>query len=471
MAIKYKMTSHEAFSHDSIDSYGYDWERVGNPNITPKYPFKIYLPQTTEDIVQVINEIRKLGQQLWIRSKGHSSNDLVLTDGGCVLCTEKLNHILELDEKNLTVTVQSGVILAQLDDYLWSKGYGLPVIGDHDHITAGGFASVGGISPASHRYGMFVDTVQKLDYVNWGGTVVNCSKTENPKNFYRLLTGTGRYGVIATLTIRIIHADKYKTVLKNRITHHIRLDKFLEASYKVISNPGNCVMERGVWLDIPIGGINLKFGQFSAYYETSQNWFKRLWNDVAYYVPHTIGLWAGRLPDKIDLIAKYVGMASIMFSPRYATIKNVERFTDKILDSTVGDPTRMFIVLAPQAAYAELLKKLYKLSVDYRKEHKCFTFISIYVKAIHSEYLAQGNPKKRFCEFMLYCGINPERMTQRVLEALASQVDDLCIGNGAFRYMHTKTVKDPERRKRIDPNAFYGGEDNYIIGPPVLSLD
>ena len=27
-----KIESHETFSHDSLDSLGYDWERIGNPN-------------------------------------------------------------------------------------------------------------------------------------------------------------------------------------------------------------------------------------------------------------------------------------------------------------------------------------------------------------------------------------------------------------------------------------------------------
>ena len=38
MAVQYKPTSHENLPHDSIDSLGYDWERVANPAIRPKYP-------------------------------------------------------------------------------------------------------------------------------------------------------------------------------------------------------------------------------------------------------------------------------------------------------------------------------------------------------------------------------------------------------------------------------------------------
>jgi len=44
-------------------------------------------------------------------------------------------------------------------------------------------------------------------------------------------------------------------------------------------------------------------------------------------------------------------------------------------------------------------------------------------------------------------------------------MDDLCIEHGAFRYMHTKTVKDPQRRRLIDPNAAYNREASAAHNP------
>lgn len=208
-AWKRRISSHERFDHDSIDSLGYDWERIANPGMAPRLPRKIYLPQTTEDIVRVVEEAKALGERLSIRSKGHSSNDLVLTDGGSLLLTEKLNRIVEIDHDAMTATVQAGAVSAQVDDHLSTMGLGLPVIGDHDHITVGGFASVGGISPASHRFGLFVDTVQQIEYVTWDGELVRASREENADHFHKVLTGLGQHGVLATLTVRIIRIDKY----------------------------------------------------------------------------------------------------------------------------------------------------------------------------------------------------------------------------------------------------------------------
>jgi hypothetical protein len=199
----------------------------------------------------------------------------------------------------------------------------------------------------------------------------------------------------------------------------------------------------------------MKLGQFSAYHPTGQTTLARTRDRVAYNALHGLGYVAGRLPKPIDRALKYVGMAGVMFSPSYATMKNVEFFTDKILDSTVGDPTRMFIVLAPLDAYEELLRASYDLMREFRDQHDCFTFISVYVKAITSPYLAQGRENKRFCELMFYCGMAEGSRDAATLENLVLRLDDLVIKHAGYRYMHSLTSKDPARRDKVDPNMHY----------------
>ena len=48
----------------------------------------------------------------------------VALKGGIMICTRLMNHILELDEENLTVTVEPGVLLMQLQAYV-EEGYEL----------------------------------------------------------------------------------------------------------------------------------------------------------------------------------------------------------------------------------------------------------------------------------------------------------------------------------------------------------
>ena len=56
---------------------------------------------------------------------------------------------------------------------------------------------------------------------------------------------------------------------------------------------------------------------------------------------------------------------------RIASIKNIEFFTDKLLDSTVGDPTRMLIVLGPLDRYEQLFREQWALLEEYREKTDC----------------------------------------------------------------------------------------------------
>jgi FAD binding domain len=448
-----KIESHETFSHDSLDSLGYDWERIGNPKIGPKFPLKVYMPRTPEDVAKAVKECKTLGQELKVRSKGHSSNDLVLAEGGAVLLMQGMDQIIDVDEEGLTATVQGGAISALIDDHLAALGLGLPVIGDHRDITVGGFASVGGISPASHRFGMFIDNVLAMQFVDWDGEIKRCSATENSEDYYSLLAGLGRHGVITEVTLRLIQIDKYSTIWENHQDHYRSMDDFIAGTKPIIEEPGDVMMERGVWVDFKLGGgKHLGLGQFSAYKETSQTAIRKARNTSSYGVLHGIGRVAGNLPEKLDMALKYVGMGGVMLSPKFASIKNIEFFTDKVLDSTVGDPTRMLIVLGPLDRYEQLFRSCWALMDGYRESHGCFTFLSVYVKSIRSDYLARDG-QDRFCELMFYVGVHPDRMTPELLDEIVEKFDDIVIENNAYKYMHTRTTKDPDKRAKVDPNA------------------
>ena len=458
-----KIESHETVSHDSIDSLGYDWERIGNPHIKPKYPFKVYLPRTTEDVAAAVREVKQLGQQLRIRSKGHSSNDLVLADGGSVLLMQGMDRIIGVDQAAGTAHVQAGAISALIDDHLAELGWGLPIIGDHKDITVGGFMSVGGISPASHRFGMFIDNVLELQFVDWDGNIRHCSRTEDSEDFFSLLAGLGRHGVITEAVLRIIKIDKYRTIWVNEQSHFRTMDEFIAGTAPIIREPGDVMMERGVWVDFALPGKNnLRIGQFSAYKETSQTPVHKARNTASYGVLHGMGLVAGNLPTALDKALKYVGITGVLLSPKYASIKNIEFFTDKLLDSTVGDPTRMLIVLGPLDRYEQLFRELWGLLDSYRDRHGCLTFLSVYVKSIRSEYLARDG-QDRFCELMFYVGVHPDKMTSELLDEIVEQFDDIVISHNAYKYMHTRTTKDPVRRAKVDPNARHAERRRALV--------
>jgi hypothetical protein len=447
-----RISSHEAFVHDSIDGLGYDWSRVADPNQDPRFPLRIYLPQTTEDVVTVVTEAKRLGTPLTVRAHGHSSNDLVVTEGS-VLLTEKLDKVLEVDARGLTVTVQAGAASAAVDEVLATHGLGLKVIGDHAHVTTGGFASVGGISASSFRHGLFVDVLERFEYVTWDGEVLWCSRTENADRFYQVLLGLGRYGVITTLVIGVERVDKHATLWRNRQTHYRSVDDFLGAAGRLLGHPpADVKFLRGMWMD----GGKVQVGQFSEYVDTPNVPLARLQNDVAYGFLHGLGYVSGKLPARIDRALKYLGVLGIMYSPPYATQRNAESFSDKILDATVGEPTRYLVAIARQRQLDEVCRRLLQLLQRYRDEHGCFTVITLYLKGIRSEYLSQGDPEdEQWVEVLFYVAISPGKLPDTLLDRLVGEFDEICVDTGSYRYMHSKTSNNPQIRSRIDPNTAY----------------
>jgi hypothetical protein len=440
-----RIDSHQQISHDSIAGLGYDWSKVADPDTMPRYPFKVYLARSTDDVVAAIKETNALGQRLHTRSKGHSSNDLVLAEGGAVLLTQLMDRIVGFDPAAGRITVQAGVTNAAADDHLAERGYGLPVVGDHKDITVGGFVSLGGISPCSHRTGLFIEHVIELEYVNWQGEVRRCGPQHNPDEYWAIAGGLGRAGVITEATLEVIAIDKYRTVLVNEVARFAGFDAYLRGTRSLLAGVGDDVYAaRGMWLDLGKRAM----GQFSSYRHTEQTPLKKASDTVAYGGLHGIGLLAGTVPPSVDKVLKLAGMAGTLYSPKYATMKNVEFFTDKLIDTTVGDPTRMLIALVPLSAYESLVGKLWELVTGFRHRHGCFTFLSCYVKGITSPYLGE----ERFAEVTFLLGIRPGAFPDTLLTALVEQFDDLVIEHGALRYMHTRTIADAERRALLDPN-------------------
>jgi hypothetical protein len=451
------INQHETFVHDSIDSLFYDWDRIGDPGGPPRSPLKFYVPRTTDDVVRCVRECVQLGQVLTVRSKGHSSNDLVTPESGAVLLTEKLYGVLEVDQQAMTATVYAGTPSADVDEHLAPFGLGLPVIGDHAHITVGGFASVGGITPSSFRYGLFADTVQRLEYVDWSGGV---HTGDGADELHRLLLGLGRHGVITKVTVTIMRIDKHSTYWRNDDTRYDDLDSFIVASRDLCAAPpDDARFMRGMWVDFPRGsGKSLELGTFSVYRDADPSPARRSIESVAYGSLHRLGWLAGRLPRRVDELVKMAGMAGVVRAPKYATVKNAELFTEKILDATVGDPQRFLVVLAPMQVYEEMVRRMWDVVTDYRERYRCFTFITLYVKGITSAYLAQGDPEREhWAELLFYVGVDPDLLTESLLRQIVGDLDQACIETGSYRYMHTRTGRDPERLAKIDPNAPYNG--------------
>jgi len=95
----------------------------------------------------------------------------VAIEGGIMICTKMMNRILELDENNLTVTVEPGVLLMQLQEYVEANNFMYPPDPGEKSATIGGNISTNAGGMRAVKYGVTRDYVRGLTVVLPDGTI------------------------------------------------------------------------------------------------------------------------------------------------------------------------------------------------------------------------------------------------------------------------------------------------------------
>ena len=89
----------------------------------------------------------------------------VALKGGIMICTKYMNKILELDENNLTVTAQPGVLLMELQAYVEENNFFYPPDPGEKSATIGGNLSTNAGGMRAVKYGVTRDYVRGLTVV------------------------------------------------------------------------------------------------------------------------------------------------------------------------------------------------------------------------------------------------------------------------------------------------------------------
>lgn len=129
-------------------------------------------------------------------------------EGGIVINTTKMNHILELDENNLTLTVEPGVLLMEIYDYVESRGFFYAPDPGEKSATIGGNISTNAGGMRAVKYGVTRDWVRALEVVlptgeieTFGRKVVKDSTGYSLKNL--MIGSEGTLGVITKAILRL----------------------------------------------------------------------------------------------------------------------------------------------------------------------------------------------------------------------------------------------------------------------------
>ena len=133
--------------------------------------------------------------------------------GGIVLSTEKMKRVLEVDVRNMTATVEPGVLLMEFPKALEGTGLFYPPDPGEKTATMGGNAMTNAGGMRAVRYGVTRDYVIGMEVVLADGTVLHLGgknvKTSSGYSLIDLMIGSeGTLGFLTSLTVRLVPEPK-----------------------------------------------------------------------------------------------------------------------------------------------------------------------------------------------------------------------------------------------------------------------
>ncbi len=216
----------EDYSHDELGGIS-------------SYPEVLVKAESTEEISAVMKYANENNIPVVVRGSGTGLvGASVALHGGIMLETTSMNKILELDEENLTVTVQPGVLLMDLAEFAENNGFLYPPDPGEKSATIGGNISTNAGGMRAVKYGTTRDYVRGLTVVfpdgsieKLGGKVV---KNSTGYSLLNLIIGSeGTLGVITEAILKLVPLPKITTSL---LVPFESIDKAIETVPEIIKS-------------------------------------------------------------------------------------------------------------------------------------------------------------------------------------------------------------------------------------------
>ena len=212
--IKYlqSLVSEDRFLTGDAINEDYSHDELGGIS---RYPDVLMVVLSTEEVSAIMKYAYEKEIPVVVRGSGTGLvGSSVALEGGIMLDTSSMNKFLELDEKNLTLTLQPGVLLMELQAYVQDNGFFYPPDPGEKSATIGGNISTNAGGMRAVKYGVTRDYVRGLTVVLTNGEVIHVGgkvvKNSSGYAMKDLLVGSeGTLGIITEAILKILPLPKY----------------------------------------------------------------------------------------------------------------------------------------------------------------------------------------------------------------------------------------------------------------------
>src|SRR5436190_16120590 len=203
------------FSDEDRAHYGHDeTEDLVHP------PDVVARPRTSEQVARVVRICAAHGIPITpIGGRTGLSGGALSVDGGLGLTLDRMNAIVSIDDRNLQVTVEAGVITQVFQEAVAAKGlYYPPDPSSRGSCTIGGNLAENAGGPRAVKYGVTRDFVLNLEVVLPNGEIIwtgaNTLKNSTGYNLTQLMVGSeGTLGVITKAVLKLLPKNSHNVLM------------------------------------------------------------------------------------------------------------------------------------------------------------------------------------------------------------------------------------------------------------------
>ncbi|RDW78936.1 FAD-dependent oxidoreductase [Aspergillus mulundensis] len=168
----------------------------------PVLPKAIAVPQSVDQVAEIVKCAAAAGYKVQPRSGGHSyaNHGYGGADGAIVVDLAKLQS-LSIDTVTHNARIGAGARLGDIARFLYTKGRAM-AHGTCPDVGLGGHATTGGMGPASRQWGLAIDQVVAMQVVLADGRVVHASHSDNEDLFFALRGAGPSFGIVTEFVMR-----------------------------------------------------------------------------------------------------------------------------------------------------------------------------------------------------------------------------------------------------------------------------
>jgi FAD/FMN-containing dehydrogenase len=181
---------------------------------------ELFVPRTERELAESIRLAARKGLPISVSGCRHSMGGQQFATDSLCIDTRSLARVISLDRERGLITAEAGIQWPELIHwYLERQRDSARQWGIAQKQTGADTFTLGGsLSSNVHGRGLamkpLISNIESFSLINADGNLVRCSRSENSELFRTAIGGYGLFGVISSVTLRLVPRQKLRRVVE-----------------------------------------------------------------------------------------------------------------------------------------------------------------------------------------------------------------------------------------------------------------